>query len=81
METTSRKEAIIRLRKQLHISQAKLGQAVDLSQSTVSAWESGYTELPEATVLEMASYLVDEQQKLAALAFPKFTQSAEAVEA
>ena len=73
MESTiSRKEAIIRLRKQLHISQAKLGQAIDLSQSTISAWEQSYVELPESVVSEMGNYLIDEQAKLAAIAFPKF---------
>ena len=72
MESTARKEAIVRLRKQLHISQAKLGHAIDLSQSTVSAWESGYTELPEATVVEMGSFLIEQQQRIAALNFPKF---------
>jgi transcriptional regulator with XRE-family HTH domain len=77
VESTARKTAIIQLRKQLHISQAKLGQAIDLSQSTVSAWESGYTELPEATVVEMGNYLIDEQAKLAAIAFPKFNTPVE----
>ena len=69
---SSRKEAIVRLRKQLHISQARLAQAVSLSQSSISAWEQGYSELPEATVIEMGSFLMDEQAKLAALNFPKF---------
>jgi transcriptional regulator with XRE-family HTH domain len=77
MESTIHKEVIIRLRKQLHISQAKLGQAVDLSQSTVSAWESGYTELPDATVAEMGSFLIEQQQRIAALNFPKFTHAEE----
>ena len=71
----SRKEAIIRLRKQLHISQAKLGQAIEMSQSTISSWELGYTELPDATVIEMGSFLMDEQQKLSALSFPKFSHA------
>lgn len=75
MESMSRKEAIIRLRKQLHISQAKLGQAIDLSQSTISAWEQSYVELPESVVSEMGSFLMDEQQKLAALSFPKFAHA------
>jgi len=66
-----RQEAIIQLRKQLHISQAKLGQAVDLSQFRISAWEQSYVELPESVVSEMGNYLIDEQAKLA-IAFPKF---------
>ncbi len=71
--TASRKEAIIRLRKQLHISQAKLGQAIDLSQSKISAWEQSYVELPESVVSEMADFLIEQQQRIAALNFPKFS--------
>lgn len=78
MESTVR-EAIIRLRKQLHISQAKLGQAVDLSQSTVSAWEQSYVELPESVVSGMSDFLIEQQQRIAALNFPKFTAPAEPV--
>lgn len=72
MENTARKTAIIQLRKSLHVSQARLAQAVSLSQSSISAWEQGYSELPEATVVEMGSFLQDEQAKLAALNFPQF---------
>ena len=78
MESMARKEAIVRLRKQLHISQARLAQAVSLSQSSISAWEQGYSELPEATVIEMGSFLQDEQAKLAALNFPKFASTCRA---
>jgi transcriptional regulator with XRE-family HTH domain len=72
MESTSRREAIIQLRKSLHVSQARLGQVVNLSQSTISAWEQSYVELPEATVIEMGSFLIEQQQRIAALNFPKF---------
>jgi len=74
---TTRKEAIIQLRKQLHISQAKLGQAIDLSQSKISAWEQSYIELPESVISAMGNYLIDEQAKLAAIRFPKFNTPVE----
>ena len=73
----SRRTAIIQLRKSLHVSQARLAQAVSLSQASISAWEQGYSELPEATVIEMGNYLIDEHAKLAAIAFPKFNTPVE----
>jgi transcriptional regulator with XRE-family HTH domain len=74
VDSTARKTAIIQLRKSLHVSQARLAQAVSLSQSSISAWEQGFSQLSESTVMEMGSFLMDEQAKLAALNFPKFAQ-------
>jgi transcriptional regulator with XRE-family HTH domain len=63
-EQTIRREAIVRIRKRLRVTQLDVSQATGVGRSILSLWENGYTGLDEATIDSIVEFLSQERRRL-----------------
>jgi transcriptional regulator with XRE-family HTH domain len=61
-----RRKGLVNLRQRLRVSGLEVASAAKISNSRLSTWERGYTELPEGVVDLIENFLTDELAELKA---------------